>query len=193
MRTGCQTGSCSNAATGDSRVVTGSCLPSSGCRTIQGPINKLSISIAGLWPAFLSAIKIEAISVNRRNCLQARQGWRTHSGEFRISQTIEGVTDLGFRLVRVRRSGASCGRSQLQITAEPVVEREMTVEIANAEPACCRASMSRIRFRCPYCQPAPDRPAADPIEDWRSYSGEPAKIALRFCLMAASFDQRLAG
>jgi len=38
------------------------------------------------------------------------------------------LADLGFELVRVRFSGGGSSRAQLQIMAEPVQDREMTVE-----------------------------------------------------------------
>ena len=83
------------------------------------PTNKLSNTMAGRWPAFLLF----------DFGLRSNTDGRCQVVESRISQIIEGaVTDLGFRLVRVRYSGAKGGRSQLQIMAEPVVEREMTVK-----------------------------------------------------------------
>ena len=41
---------------------------------------------------------------------------------------IPALADLGFELVRVRFSGGGSSRAQLQIMAEPVEDREMTVE-----------------------------------------------------------------
>ena len=62
--------------------------------------------------------------------LTGRKGWRTNKWSNRGSARLSRApgTDLGFTLVRVRYSGAKNGRSQLQIMAEPVEEREMTVE-----------------------------------------------------------------
>ena len=119
--------------------------------------------------------------------------------ESRISQIIEGaVTDLGFRLVRVRYSGAKGGRSQLQIMAEPVAEREMTVEDCETLSRHVAALLDvedpiSDAYTLEVSSPGIDRPLTR-IEDYERFSGELAKITLRFMLDGRKrFNGRLGG
>ena len=119
--------------------------------------------------------------------------------ESRISQIIKGaVTDLGFRLVRVRYSGAKGGRSQLQIMAEPVAEREMTVEDCETLSRHVAALLDvedpiSDAYTLEVSSPGIDRPLTR-IEDYERFSGELAKITLRFMLDGRKrFNGRLGG
>ena len=119
--------------------------------------------------------------------------------ESRISQIIEGaVTDLGYHLVRVQFSGAKSGRAQLQIMAEPVEQREMTVE--NCETV-SRHVAALLDVEDPIgdayvlevSSPGLDRPLTR-IEDYERFNGELAKITLRLMLDGRRrFNGRLAG
>ena len=119
--------------------------------------------------------------------------------ESRISQIIEGaVTDLGYHLVRVQFSGAKSGRAQLQIMAEPVEQREMTVEdcetvsrhvaaLLDVEDPIGDADVLEVSA------PGLDRPLTR-IEDYERFNGELAKITLRLMLDGRRrFNGRLAG
>ena len=119
--------------------------------------------------------------------------------ESRISQIIEGaVTDLGYHLVRVQFSGAKSGRAQLQIMAEPVEQREMTVEdcetvsrhvavLLDVEDPIGDAYVLEVS------SPGLDRPLTR-IEDYERFNGELAKITLRLMLDGRRrFNGRLAG
>ena len=119
--------------------------------------------------------------------------------ESRISQIIEGaVTDLGFRLVRIRYSGAKGGRSQLQIMAEPVAEREMTVEDCETLSRYVAALLDiedpiSDAYTLEVSSPGIDRPLTR-SEDYEQFSGELAKITLRFMLDGRKrFNGRLGG
>ena len=119
--------------------------------------------------------------------------------ESRISQIIEGaLTDLGFRLVRVRYSGAKGGRSQLQIMAEPVAEREMTVEDCETLSRHVAALLDVENpisgaYTLEVSSPGIDRPLTR-IEDYERFSGELAKITLRFMLNGRKrFNGRIGG
>ncbi len=119
--------------------------------------------------------------------------------ESRISQIIEGaVTDLGFRLVRVLYSGAKGGRSQLQIMAEPLEEREMTVEDCESVSRHVAALLDvedpiSDAYTLEVSSPGLDRPLTR-IEDYDRFAGELAKITLRFMLDGRKrFNGRLGG
>ena len=119
--------------------------------------------------------------------------------ESRISQIIEGaVTDLGFRLVRVLYSGTKGGRNQLQIMAEPVEEREMTVEDCESLSRHVAALLDvedpiSDAYTLEVSSPGLDRPLTR-IEDYERFSGELAKLTLRFMLDGRKrFNGRLGG
>ena len=131
-------------------------------------------------------------------------GWPEERGrgivvESRISQIIEGaVTDLGFRLVRVLYSGAKGGRSQLQIMAEPVEDREMTVEDCESLSRHVAALLDvedpiSDAYTLEVSSPGIDRPLTR-IEDYERFAGELAKLTLRFMLDGRKrFNGRLGG
>ena len=119
--------------------------------------------------------------------------------ESRISQIIEGaVTDLGFRLVRVLYSGAKDGRSQLQIMAEPVEEREMTVEDCESLSRHVAALLDveapiSDAYTLEVSSPGIDRPLTR-LEDYERFAGELAKLTLRFMFDGRKrFNGRLGG
>ena len=119
--------------------------------------------------------------------------------ESRISQIIEGaVTDLGYHLVRVQFSGAKSGRAQLQIMAEPVEQREMTVkdcETVSRHVAALLDVEDPIgdAYVLEVSSPGLDRPLTR-IEDYERFNGELAKITLRLMLDGRRrFNGRLAG
>ena len=120
-------------------------------------------------------------------------------GESRISQLIEGaVTDLGYHLVRVQLSGAKSGRAQLQIMAEPVEQREMTVEDCETVSRHVAALLDvedpiGDAYVLEVSSPGLDRPLTR-IEDYERFNGELAKITLRLMLDGRRrFNGRLAG
>ena len=104
--------------------------------------------------------------------------------ERKISKIIEAaVADLGFQLVRVLFMGGNSGRNQLQIMAEPVEDREMTVEdckklsrhiaaLLDVEDPISSAYVLEVS------SPGIDRPLTK-IEDYERFEGELAKINLR--------------
>jgi ribosome maturation factor RimP len=119
--------------------------------------------------------------------------------ESRISQIIEGaVTDLGYHLVRVQFSGAKSGRAQLQIMAEPVEQREMTVEDCETVSRHVAALLDvedpiGDAYVLEVSSPGLDRPITR-IEDYERFNGELAKITLRLMLDGRRrFNGRLAG
>ena len=119
--------------------------------------------------------------------------------ESRISQIIEGtVEDLGFRLVRILFSGAKTGRAQLQIMAEPAENREMTVEDCETLSRNISALLEvedpiASAYTLEVSSPGIDRPLTQP-EDYTRFSGELAKITLRFMLDGRKrFNGRLGG
>ena len=119
--------------------------------------------------------------------------------ESRISQIIEGaVTDLGYHLVRVQFSGAKSGRAQLQIMAEPVEQREMTVEDCETVSRHVAALLDvedpiGDAYVLEVSSPGLDRPLTR-IEDYERFNGELAKISLRLMLDGRRrFNGRLAG
>ena len=119
--------------------------------------------------------------------------------ETKIREVINGaLAELGFRLVRVQFSGGKTGRSQLQIMAEPVEEREMTIDdcqllsrhlsvLLDVEDPITDAYMLEIS------SPGIDRPLTHP-DDYARFSGELAKIRLRLMRDGRRrFDGRLTG
>ena len=119
--------------------------------------------------------------------------------ESRISQIIDGaVTDLGYHLVRVQFSGAKSGRAQLQIMAEPVEQREMTVEDCETVSRHVAALLDvedpiGDAYVLEVSSPGLDRPLTR-IEDYERFNGELAKITLRLMLDGRRrFNGRLAG
>ena len=119
--------------------------------------------------------------------------------ESRISQIIEGaVTDLGYHLVRVQFSGAKSGRAQLQIMAEPVEQREMTVEDCETVSRHVAALLDvedpiGDAYVLEVSSPGLDRPLTR-IEDYERFNGELVKITLRLMLDGRRrFNGRLAG
>ena len=119
--------------------------------------------------------------------------------ESSISQIIEGaVTDLGYHLVRVQFSGAKSGRAQLQIMAEPVEQREMTVEDCETVSRHVAALLDvedpiGDAYVLEVSSPGLDRPLTR-IEDYERFNGELAKITLRLMLDGRRrFNGRLAG
>ena len=119
--------------------------------------------------------------------------------ESRISQIIEGaVTDLGYHLVRVQFSGAKSGRAQLQIMAEPIEQREMTVEDCETVSRHVAALLDvedpiGDAYVLEVSSPGLDRPLTR-IEDYERFNGELAKITLRLMLDGRRrFNGRLAG
>ena len=119
--------------------------------------------------------------------------------ESQISQIIEGaVTDLGYHLVRVQFSGAKSGRAQLQIMAEPVEQREMTVEDCETVSRHVAALLDvedpiGDAYVLEVSSPGLDRPLTR-IEDYERFNGELAKITLRLMLDGRRrFNGRLAG
>jgi len=119
--------------------------------------------------------------------------------EKKVTSVIENaVTELGFRLVRVLITGAGGNRRQLQVMAEPLVEREMTVE------DCARISR-RVgalleeddpisgAYTLEVSSPGIDRPLTQ-AADFERFAGELAKIQLRFVKDGRRrFKGRLAG
>ena len=145
--------------------------------------------MAGRWPAFLLLDFGRATYRNGRRIVV----------ESRISQIIDGaVTDLGFRLVRVRYSGAKGGRSQLQIMAEPVAGREMTVEDCETLSRHVAALLDvedpiSDAYTLEVSSPGIDRPLTR-IEDYDRFDGELVKITLRFMQDGRKrFNGRLGG
>ena len=120
--------------------------------------------------------------------------------ESTINRIIEPVLqDLGFRLVRTLFSGGNkTGRNQLQIMAEPISDRDMTVEdcekisrhvatLLDVDDPISAAYVLEIS------SPGLDRPLTR-IEDFERFSGELAKITLRQMLVGRRrFAGRLAG
>ena len=119
--------------------------------------------------------------------------------EKKIREVIDGAAaELGFRLVRVQFSGGKTGRSQLQIMAEPIEKREMTIDdcqllsqhisvLLDVEDPITDAYMLEIS------SPGIDRPLTR-AEDYERFAGELAKISLRFMQDGRKrFNGRLGG
>ena len=104
----------------------------------------------------------------------------------KLNQIIEpALTDLGFSLVRVRFSGVGAdgkSRSQLQIMAEPIESREMTVEdctLISRQLAAVLDVEDPISeaYQLEVSSPGMDRPLTRP-EDFIRFAGELAKVSL---------------
>ena len=104
----------------------------------------------------------------------------------KLNQIIEQtLTDLGFALVRVRFSGVGADgkvRSQLQIMAEPIESREMTVEdctLISRQLAAVLDVEDPISeaYQLEVSSPGMDRPLTRP-EDFIRFAGELAKVSL---------------
>ena len=111
--------------------------------------------------------------------------------ESRISQIIEGtVEDLGFRLVRILFSGAKTGRAQLQIMAEPLENREMTVEDCETLSRNISALLEvedpiASAYTLEVSSPGIDRPLTR-LEDYTRFSGEAPRSRCVSCLMGVN-------
>ena len=102
-----------------------------------------------------------------------------------IKRSIEpALQNLGFRLVRILFSGGKkTGENKLQIMAEPIEDREMTVEdcekisrhvatLLDVDDPISSAYVLEVS------SPGVDRPLTR-VEDFERFSGELAKITLR--------------
>ena len=104
----------------------------------------------------------------------------------KLNQIIEPVlTDMGFSLVRIRFSGVGAdgkSRSQLQIMAEPIETREMTVEDC-AQISSQLATVLDVEdpiseaYQLEVSSPGMDRPLTRPV-DFMRFAGELAKVTL---------------
>ena len=117
-----------------------------------------------------------------------------------IKRSIEpALQNLGFRLVRILFSGGKkTGENKLQIMAEPIEDREMTVEdcekisrhvatLLDVEDPIGSAYVLEVS------SPGVDRPLTR-VEDFERFSGELAKITLRQMLDGRRrFAGRLSG
>ena len=117
-----------------------------------------------------------------------------------IKRSIEpALQNLGFRLVRILFSGGKkTGGNKLQIMAEPIEDREMTVEdcekisrhvatLLDVEDPISSAYVLEVS------SPGVDRPLTR-VEDFERFSGELAKITLRRMLDGRRrFAGRLSG
>ena len=120
--------------------------------------------------------------------------------ESTINRIIDpALQDLGFRLVRTLFSGGKkTGRNQLQIMAEPIEDRDMTVEdcekisrhiatLLDVDDPISSAYVLEVS------SPGVDRPLTR-IEDFANFSGELVKITLRQMLNGRRrFTGRLSG
>ena len=120
--------------------------------------------------------------------------------ESTINRIIEpALQDLGYRLVRTLFSGGKKAvRNQLQIMAEPIEDREMTVEdcekisrhvatLLDVDDPISSAYVLEVS------SPGIDRPLTR-VEDFERFSGELAKITLRQMLDGRRrFAGRLSG
>ena len=120
--------------------------------------------------------------------------------ESTIKSSIEpALQNLGFRLVRILFSGGKkTGGNKLQIMAEPIEDREMTVEdcekisrhvatLLDVDDPISSAYVLEVS------SPGVDRPLTR-IEDFERFSGELAKITLRQMLDGRRrFAGRLSG
>ena len=120
--------------------------------------------------------------------------------ESTIKSSIEpALQNLGFRLVRILFSGGKkTGENKLQIMAEPIEDREMTVEdcekisrhvatLLDVDDPISSAYVLEVS------SPGVDRPLTR-VEDFERFSGELAKITLRQMLDGRRrFAGRLSG
>ena len=105
--------------------------------------------------------------------------------ESKIRQIIKApIEELGFSLVRVLYSGGQAGGDHLQIMAEPIENRDMTVEdcqmisrhmsaLLDVEDPISSAYVLEVS------SPGIDRPLTR-VSDYERFQGELAKITLRF-------------
>ena len=105
--------------------------------------------------------------------------------ESTINRIIEpALSDLGYRLVRTLFSGGQkTGRNQLQIMAEPIEDREMTVQDCEAISRHVATLLDvddpiSSAYVLEVSSPGIDRPLTS-LEDFERFSGELAKITLR--------------
>ncbi len=104
----------------------------------------------------------------------------------KLNQIIEpALTDMGFSLVRIRFSGIGAdgkSRSQLQIMAEPIEIREMTIEDC-AQISRQLAAVLDVEdpiseaYQLEVSSPGIDRPLTRPA-DFMRFAGELAKVTL---------------
>ena len=101
-----------------------------------------------------------------------------------IEKLIEpALADLGFALVRVHFSGGGSSRAQLQIMAEPLEDREMTVEDC-ADISRHLAAVLDVEdpikdaYLLEVSSPGVDRPLTRP-DDFSRFAGELVKITLK--------------
>lgn len=117
----------------------------------------------------------------------------------RLTQIIEpALTDLGFELVRVHLTGGGGGRQTLQIMAEPITRREMTVEdcvkisrhltaVLDVEDPISDAYILEVS------SPGMDRPLTR-FSDFDRFAGELVKINAKKLIEGQKrFHGRLAG
>lgn len=101
-----------------------------------------------------------------------------------IEKLIEpALADLGFALVRVHFSGGNSSRAQLQIMAEPLEDREMTVEDCADISRHVAAVLDvedpiKDAYLLEVSSPGVDRPLIKP-EDFTRFAGELVKVTLK--------------
>jgi ribosome maturation factor RimP len=124
---------------------------------------------------------------------------KTDLVESKVRQVIEGaVSELGYRLVRIQFSGGNAGRNQLQIMAEPVEDREMTIDDCQMLSRHVSALLDvddpiSAAYLLEISSPGIDRPLTS-LDDFVRFSGELAKIRLRLMRDGRRrFDGRLSG
>jgi ribosome maturation factor RimP len=124
---------------------------------------------------------------------------KTDLVESKVRQVIEGaVAELGYRLVRIQFSGGNAGRNQLQIMAEPVEEREMTIDDCQMLSRHVSALLDvddpiSSAYLLEISSPGIDRPLTS-LDDFVRFKGELAKIRLRLMRDGRRrFDGRLSG
>ena len=104
--------------------------------------------------------------------------------ETKVSKIIEAaVEDLGFQLVRVLFMGGNSGRNQLQIMAEPVEDREMTVEDCRKLSRHIAALLDvedpiQLAYALEVSSPGIDRPLVK-LADFERYAGFDVRIDLK--------------
>jgi ribosome maturation factor RimP len=104
----------------------------------------------------------------------------------KLEQLIEpALADMGFELVRIRYTGGTgkSARGQLQIMAEPVDLREMTVEDCAAISRHISAVLDvedviKDAYQLEVSSPGMDRPLTRP-KDFERFAGELVKITLK--------------
>lgn len=104
--------------------------------------------------------------------------------EAKIGKIIkDAVNELGFGLVRVQFSNGQAGRNLLQIMAEPIGNRDMTVEDCKMLSRHVSALLDvddpiTSAYVLEVSSPGIDRPLTH-VEDFDRFNGELAKITLR--------------